>query len=564
MTKNATPYLTLFFSAALLVVLSQVYNMVLESLTPGFSNPYPVVQINGYQYSEAYDSLQEVGSGSGTVISSEGHIITNHHVVYRDDINKPLDAFEVCYTYNVIYDPSCIFTADLIAADEKNDVAILKMDSKDIDGDRSDFEIMEMSQRSRPSIGDEILLIGYPDIGNGTITVSQGLISGYTEESTGIWAKIDSKSSFGSSGGAIIDESGELIGIQSYNSTSDIESLAYMKPLSEVASFVEDSLDKEPLLNELSKKKLLQILTQKKSAWDTKIYTHDDPKITVNIPEGWGYADVNVSHSDYIAFEHEEYPITLTIDILEYGFNIDEQTLSKEVKRMMDDDLVLYKYLSPTEYTFISSQGYGEGKLMVSQNYGFDVYWSSSIGKPDQDTLSLWKDSTTLLTQGIDISEVDEKESHSQITHGDSLLKMSTIPGWKINIKNNDAKQVEFVKEDSDLRVNVWHSDLSEKAQEAPELLFKDNVTGYINDSQEGFINDNPKLSTLFGKPAYTADVSFKIGRSDYRTKWWTIYDEASQQEIDIYIESTPSSFVTDLIAAENLIQNWNFTKKIE
>ena len=64
------------------------------------------------------DQIIAYGSGSGTLISSNGLIVSNHHVIFDDNEQKPLDTFEVCITFDVQEEPVCKYTARLIEHDK--------------------------------------------------------------------------------------------------------------------------------------------------------------------------------------------------------------------------------------------------------------------------------------------------------------------------------------------------------------------------------------------------------------------------------------------------------------
>jgi Do/DeqQ family serine protease len=139
----------------------------------------------------------QVGTGSGVIISADGYIITNNHVIDG--------ASEIEITLN----DKRKFDAEVIGADSNSDIALLKIDAKDLNyipfGD-SDFI----------KVGEWVLAVGNPY--NLTSTVTAGIISAKGRDlqgtfSTDSFIQTDAAVNPGNSGGALVNTRGELIGI---------------------------------------------------------------------------------------------------------------------------------------------------------------------------------------------------------------------------------------------------------------------------------------------------------------------------------------------------------------
>jgi serine protease Do/serine protease DegQ len=145
---------------------------------------------------------REEGLGSGVLISSDGFILTNNHVVADADELK------------VLLNDDREFTAKVIGTDPKTDIAVIKIDS-----DKLPFATVADSDKLR--VGDVVFAIGNP-LGVGQ-TVTMGIISA-TSRRVGILAEVSGYEDFiqtdapinkGNSGGALIDAKGRLIGVNS-------------------------------------------------------------------------------------------------------------------------------------------------------------------------------------------------------------------------------------------------------------------------------------------------------------------------------------------------------------
>lgn len=138
--------------------------------------------------------------GSGVIISSDGYIVTNYHVVEGADeiiINLPNDEKE--------------YKAKVIGEDSKTDLAVIKIDAKAL-------PVAQFGDSSTLQEGDVVFAIGNPFGMGGTIT--QGIISALNKNNVGLnqyenFIQTDASINPGNSGGALVDSRGALIGINS-------------------------------------------------------------------------------------------------------------------------------------------------------------------------------------------------------------------------------------------------------------------------------------------------------------------------------------------------------------
>lgn len=150
--------------------------------------------------------LERVGAGSGVIISEDGYIVTNHHVVQLSS-GKVADEIRVRLSDNIEY------VATLIGSDEKTDVAILKIEPL------GPLPVITIADSAKLRVGDIVFAIGNPlDVG---LTATQGIVSALDRDSSGIlrpgayenFIQTDASVNLGNSGGALIDAAGRLIGI---------------------------------------------------------------------------------------------------------------------------------------------------------------------------------------------------------------------------------------------------------------------------------------------------------------------------------------------------------------
>ncbi len=144
---------------------------------------------------------EQQGSGSGVIISPDGYIVTNNHVV--------ADADEVVVTFNNRYDTK----AKVVASDPATDIAVLKITT-----DKT-LPFMEFANSDEVKLGQWVLAVGYPL--NLDATVTAGIISargrslGITQLGVESYIQTDAAVNPGNSGGALVNTAGQLVGINS-------------------------------------------------------------------------------------------------------------------------------------------------------------------------------------------------------------------------------------------------------------------------------------------------------------------------------------------------------------
>ena len=171
-----------------------------------------------------------VGSGSGVIISSDGYIITNNHVIDG--------ATELEITMN----DNRKFVAELVGADESADIALLKIDA-------TDLPVIPFGDSEKLKVGEWVLAVGNPF--NLTSTVTAGIVSAKGRglpSMRGNGPKIesfiqtDAAVNPGNSGGALVNTKGELIGINTaiYSETGSYAGYSFAVPISIAGKIVSD------------------------------------------------------------------------------------------------------------------------------------------------------------------------------------------------------------------------------------------------------------------------------------------------------------------------------------
>ena len=172
---------------------------------------------------------EQIGTGSGVIISQDGYIVTNNHVI------KDANELEVTLNNKKVY------KAKLIGTDSKMDIALLKIDADE----KLPFSIFADSDQVR--VGEWVLAVGNPY--NLTSTVTAGIVSAKARnlDTKGIQSFIQTDAAVnpGNSGGALVNTRGELIGINTMISsqTGSYVGYSFAVPSNITRKIIEDLME---------------------------------------------------------------------------------------------------------------------------------------------------------------------------------------------------------------------------------------------------------------------------------------------------------------------------------
>ena len=209
-------------------------NTQYSSLKEGISKAYnTVVEVTSDATSSFFGQQYEsISMGSGVIVSADGYIITNEHVI------------DGATTITVEDVNGNTYDATLIGSDSKTDIAVLKIDAENL-------TYAEIADSDSLEIGDDAIVIGNP-LGTG-ISVTNGIISALNKEvtienETMYLIQTNAAVNKGNSGGGLFDINGNLIGIVNAKSSStsssvSVEGLGYAIPSNTVINIANDIID---------------------------------------------------------------------------------------------------------------------------------------------------------------------------------------------------------------------------------------------------------------------------------------------------------------------------------
>ncbi len=181
--------------------------------------PTPADRPLGRALAATVEIASEEASGSGSIVTPDGLILTNQHVIEGPG-GRPVDELVIALDLDMRRPPAETFRARVIASDRKRDLALIEITGGLYgqplpDGYRLPF--IELGDPGRLVIGDPLIVLGYPETGGVgsrvSITATRGIVSGFERLTFGTVIKTDAEISPGVSGGAAVDEAGRLVGL---------------------------------------------------------------------------------------------------------------------------------------------------------------------------------------------------------------------------------------------------------------------------------------------------------------------------------------------------------------
>ena len=191
-------------------------------------------------------------TGSGIIISEDGYILTNNHVVDSSSSSSSYSYYELSEATSVkvklnsdIYGSDAIFDATIVGKDSQTDLAVLKID-------KTDLTAAEFADSDEAVVGEFVMAVGSPLGLDATVTT--GIISAVNREvesdgTTYICIQTDAAINSGNSGGALVNSEGKVIGINTLKlSGTDVEGIGFAIPINSTLDIIDDLIEYNKVL----------------------------------------------------------------------------------------------------------------------------------------------------------------------------------------------------------------------------------------------------------------------------------------------------------------------------
>ena len=530
-----------------------------------FSQMNPTVKITSYK--KLYtDNIIAFGSGSGTVINSNGLVLTNHHVIFNESELKPLDAFEVCITFDVQKKPVCKYTAQLIANDKTLDIALLKINSKDVFGQPiGDLQYLDYQTNATPQEGSTVQIIGYPGSGGETVTITKGQISGFDKYNGYTYFKTDTDFDHGSSGGTALDETGNFIGMPTYIRTY-AENVGYFLDLREALSWIDKHINKAVNKNtsaeRLLKEKMALIFQANKNL---KYNSVNYPHFSIALPKGWRFIEIN-NNGFFAEQEGMTDGVSFNLFASYYQFSIDEGYIKK-----LDEELNRIKKIYPdykkeevtvsgakgwkVTYTSFNQRNFAYyipyGYALVSFNYSIDLDEEEKQQKAIKPVLDAFKFTKKQNKPQIPLALTFEEPSF-KITMFDDWLMQKPVSNQPIDLL---AEAVQ--KENYEGYIHIYYRQIPKDERHLSSKERLDETTKYLGQSKLIYKNAEVILDGLEG---WLHTLEYEGSQYQEMRKNLTIKLRNGEYEFVILYDDLSKNFDSNLPGIRKILKSFQFT----
>ena len=194
-----------------------------------------------YSINSVFGKSQASATGSGIILTTDGYIVTNNHVISSESSSSYYQITEATSIIVKLYNDTKEYKATVIGTDSYTDLAIIKIESNNLTA-------ATLGDSTNLKVGEFVMAIGNP-LGLDT-TVTSGIISALDREveddDGNIYTTIqtDAAINSGNSGGALVNSLGQVIGINSMKlSGSGIEGIGFAIPISSATNVINQLID---------------------------------------------------------------------------------------------------------------------------------------------------------------------------------------------------------------------------------------------------------------------------------------------------------------------------------
>ncbi len=193
-----------------------------------------------YKVSSFFGNSTAKATGSGIIISEDGYILTNNHVVSTNDVSSTSSIYyQVSNAVSVkvkLYNDDNVYDAEIIGKDDQTDLAVIKID-------KTGLTAAELGDSDSVKVGEFAMAVGNP-LGLSS-SISAGIVSAVNREISTednekyVVIQTDAAINAGNSGGALVNSQGKVIGINTLKLSGDgVEGLGFAIPINSTTDIV--------------------------------------------------------------------------------------------------------------------------------------------------------------------------------------------------------------------------------------------------------------------------------------------------------------------------------------
>ena len=191
---------------------------------------------------------EATATGSGIIISADGYIVTNNHVIDTSSSNSSYSYYDISDATSVkikLYGSDELYDAKIVGKDSQTDLAVLKID-------KTGLIAAEFANSDEAAVGEFAMAVGSP-LGLDT-TVTTGIVSAVNRKveadgTTYVCIQTDAAINSGNSGGALVNSDGKVIGINTLKlSGSGVEGIGFAIPINSTTNIIDDLIEHNKVL----------------------------------------------------------------------------------------------------------------------------------------------------------------------------------------------------------------------------------------------------------------------------------------------------------------------------
>ena len=191
---------------------------------------------------------EATATGSGIIISEDGYIVTNNHVIDTSSSNSSYSYYDISNATSVkikLHGSDELYDAKIVGKDSQTDLAVLKID-------KTNLIAAEFANSDEATVGEFAMAVGSP-LGLDT-TVTTGIVSAVNREveadgTTYVCIQTDAAINSGNSGGALVNSDGKVIGINTLKlSGSGVEGIGFAIPINSTTDIIDDLIEHNKVL----------------------------------------------------------------------------------------------------------------------------------------------------------------------------------------------------------------------------------------------------------------------------------------------------------------------------
>lgn len=506
-----------------------------------YDNAYKaIVQVKTYTI-DSIGGLALLGTGSGVIIDANGLVLTNYHVIgvenpYDDSVRSA--SYQICLTSDPNIEPDCSYLGRVIASDKDQDLALLKIYGVPGLASKTSYDFLPVSSDTSALVNSTVRALGYPAIGGETLSISEGIISGRVSKYGKNWLKTDAITSFGSSGGCLIDENGKVVGITTQAYADLLGSLGYAITADSISSWLSTNSGGSPKTGSLDSR-LSALSSLQKSLKNKATFEHTDPPFSITKPDGWEFT---VSSESGFSFDDPSDPDGGFVDVstmpLPYKINYDDLMTVVDVENasqgviglidVSDKGLVTMGNTKAKKFHITLFGESADDYMIIHGNYIIEVQYK--YGKDDKDKVVIDKALSSLNVYG----DASLKTGLSSYHHLSPEYSFVLSSGWAIQERVDKSKPIRAFN----------HTYPGALIESDLERIAEDNR--YL--SNEEYLDRWKLLFEQANQVGSSIDLQFKVIDENAHVKLNDEISDAMMLEIELAKSSTGESMVHSVI----------------